>query len=355
MIATEETLDVARTGWYLFAAAALIFLNGFYVAYEFAVLAARRATFESARYRTTAVGRAARGAMSDLSMQLAGAQLGITMASLALGYVGEPAFEQLIEAAIGTSLGEEVTHAIAIAVSLTVVVFLHLVVGEMVPKNFALAAPDATLRWLVLPYRAYLLVFRPFVLALNGLANGALRLFGVEPRNELMAVHSVSELQAIVSHSSQEGSIEADDAQLLHGALEFARRPVGEVATPLEGWATLRLGATAAQAERVVASSGQERIPISRNEDRTAFIGYVHARDLLGLPPERRGEPLPTDLVRRMAIVRSDRALIEVLRTLRRVGRQMALVVDGGSDSVAMISVEQVSQALLTDTVDGPH
>ncbi len=353
IVATEEGLQAGTIVWFMLAAAALIALNGFYVAYEFAILAAKRSTFESNRHRSTRVGRAARTAMSDLSMQLAGAQLGITMASLALGYVGEPAFEGLIEAALGDRFGEEVTHWIAIATSLTIVVFLHLVVGEMVPKNIALAAPDATMRWLVLPYRLYLILFRPFVVALNAVANAGVRLFGVEPRDELMAVHSVSELQAIVSHSSKEGSIEADDAQLLHGALDFAQRPVGQVATPIDDWPTLRLGATVAQAERVVASSNEERLPITRGEDRHGFLGYVHARDLLGVPAERRGAPLPTELVRRMAIVRADRSLVEVLRTLRRVGRQMALVVDEGNEPVAMISVEQVSRALIAETPTG--
>ena len=343
-LASEEALSGSSLGWFFVAALVLIALNAFYVAYEFAILAAKRSTFESRRYADSRTGRAALSAMSDLSMQLAGAQLGITMASLALGYVGEPAFEAVIESILGTSLGPEVTRGISIVVSLSIVVFLHLVFGEMVPKNIALAAPDATMRWLAVPYRIYLIVFRPFVVLLNGLANAGVRLVGVEPRNELVAVHSASELAAIVHYSSEGGSIGADDAQLLTGALDFAQRPVGEVATPLEDWATLRLGATVAQAERVVASSHQERIPIAVPDE---FIGYVHARDLLGVEPEGRGAPIPTDLVRKMAIVGHDEPLVEVLRTLRRVRRQMALVVDDQREAMGIISVERVIRSLL--------
>ena len=278
-------------------------------------------------------------------MQLAGAQLGITMASLGLGYVAEPAFESVVVSLLGGVLSEHVVHIVGVVGALAVVVFLHLVLGEMVPKNLALAGPDEATRWLVLPYRGYLALFRPFVRLLNAMANGGCRLLGVEPRDELVAVHSASELAAIVSHSGEEGSIDAEDAQLLTGALDFALRPVGEVATPLDAIATLRLGATAAQAERVVAASGRERLPIV-GADHARVIGYVHARDLLAIPADQRLSPLPPSLVRSMAIVRSDRSLIDALRTLRRVKRQMAVVVtDGGP--VAIISVEEVVRALM--------
>ncbi len=352
ILATDEAAASGSTiAWFLVAAAVLIALNAFYVAYEFAILAAKRSTFESSRHADTRTSRAVLGAMSDLSMQLAGAQLGITMASLALGYVGEPAFEVLIERVLGTTLAPELTTGIAIVLSLAIVVFLHLVLGEMVPKNIALAAPDSTMRWLVMPYRFYLMLFRPFVVALNAIANAGVRLFGVEPRNELVAVHSASELAAIVNHSSEEGVIEADDAQLLTGALEFAQRSVGEVATPLDEFPTLRLGSTVAQAERVIASSGQERIPIARSSgEHLPFIGYVHARDLLGISTGRRSSPIPTDLVRNMAVVREDRSLVEVLRTLRRVRRQLALVMGENNEAVGIISVEDVVRALIKPT-----
>ena len=310
-----------------------------------------RSTFESPRFAGTRTGRAVLASMSDLSMQLAGAQLGITMASLALGYVAEPAFEVVIEAILGTTFSPEVTRAIGIAISLSIVVFLHLVIGEMAPKNIALAAPDATMRWLALPYRLYLAVFRPLIVLLNAAANAGVRLVGVEPRDELVSVHTVSELQAIISLSGQKGVIEADDAQLLTGALDFAQRPVSEIAAPPDEWQTLSLGATVAQAERLVASTRQERIPIVRpgaaSSGRPTFLGYVHARDLLGLEVTRRSSPLPTDLVRAMLIIPADLPLAEVLRRLERAGRQLALVVNAAGEAVGIVSVEGVVRALL--------
>lgn len=347
-----EHLPASTVAWYFAAAVVLIVLNGLFVAYEFAILAAKRSTFESSRRAGRRSSKGALASMSDLSMQLAGAQLGITMASLGLGYVAEPAFESVVAWILGGVLSEHVLHIVGLGVSLAVVVFLHLVLGEMVPKNLALAAPDEVTTWLVLPYRAYLALFRPFVRLLNAMANAGCRLVGVEPRDELVAVHSASELAAIVSHSGEEGSIDAGDARLLSGALDFALRPVGEVATPLDAIATLRLGATAAQAERVAAASERERLPIV-GADQQRVVGYVHARDLLAIPAERRLSPLPPELVRSMAIVRADRSLIDTLRTLRRVKRQMAVVVAEGGP-VAIISVEEVVRALLAPVAADP-
>jgi CBS domain containing-hemolysin-like protein len=330
--------------WFFVGSAVLILLNGGYVAYEFAILAAKRSTFTAPGQAQRRTSVAALASMSDLSMQLAGAQLGITMASLALGYVGEPAFEVVIEDLLGTRFSHQVTQVIAIAASLSIVVFLHLVLGEMVPKNIALATPDATFRALVLPYRAFLRLFRPFIRLLNGMANAGCRLVGIEPRDELVPIHSASELATIITRSRAEGAIEDEDAELLSGALHFAQRQVREVATPLSDLMVLRLGATVAQAERVVTTTGRERIPIADTEG--SLIGYVHARDLFRLDPGRRLSPIPADAVRTMAIVRSERSLIDVLHVLRRSRRQLALVVEDG-EAVGLLSVEDVVEALL--------
>ena len=192
MVGVEE-VDGLAIGLALAVSLGLIVLNGFYVAYEFAVLAARRATFEDDG-RASRIDAAARASLSDVSMQLAGAQLGITIASLALGRISEPALEVLIELVLGESVSPETARLIGVSVSLGVFTVLHLIFGEMVPKNIALAAPDATLRWLVIPYRFYLFLFRPVVRLLNGMANVSSRAVGIQPRDELKSVHTASEL-----------------------------------------------------------------------------------------------------------------------------------------------------------------
>ncbi len=366
MIGAETTEGMSGTliFWALVASIGLVILNGFYVAYEFALLAAKRSSFEAEQdSRGTFVNASARASMSDLSMQLAGAQLGITLASLALGRIGEPAFEALIEPVIGSQLSHDVAVGVAFTTSLVVFTFLHLVFGEMVPKNVALAAPDATLRWLVIPYRMYLFVFRPIVQLLNWISNLGVRVFGIEPRDELLAVHTPSELAAIVAHSREGGAIEADDAEMLHGAIDFARRTVSEIAEPIADLASIHLGSSAIQLEQVVAESGKDRILVFDPTRSVEPIGYLHVRVLLGIENGQRAAPIPGSFVRKMAVVDGDRSLIETLRLLRRVRRQLAVVHlsnDPSDDAatgdvqpkLAIVSVEEVVRALLRDPAE---
>jgi CBS domain containing-hemolysin-like protein len=340
-----EELDVVAVSFALLAAVGLIVLNGFYVAYEFAVLAAKRANFEDDRPTSLA----ARTSLSDVSMQLAGAQLGITIASLALGRISEPALEGTIEYVLGGSVSEEVGRAIGITVSLGVFTFLHLVFGEMVPKNIALAAPDATLRWLVIPYRMYLFIFRPVVTMLNGMANLCSRAVGIQPRDELRSVHTASELAAIVAHSTEGGAIDADDAEMLRGVLEFAQRPVGEIATPLPDHPSVNLGATVGQMERAVSSTGHGRIVVLDPSSASAPVGYVHVRDLLEVDVDRRTAPLPPTYIRNMAVVSGERSLVDVLIQLRSLKRHLA-VVESGDGPIGVVSQEQVVRAIIQPT-----
>lgn len=248
-------------------------------------------------------------------------QLGITLASLALGYVGEPALAFLIESLLGESLPEDVVRAVGFTVALSIVALLHLVVGEMVPKNLAIAAPDVATSWLVLPYRVYLFCVRPLVRLLNGLAAAGCRALRVEVRDELVSSHSVAELASIVESAFVEGNLVGGDAELLHDVLDFAQRPVFDVASSLDDIATIRFGATLAQAERVVRQSGQTRVPVMAPALGVhRLVGYLHGKDLLTIATSARFRPIPEDLVRSMLVVRQDRSVIEVLRLMRSTG-----------------------------------
>lgn len=347
IVLASDDVATSTIVWSLVAAAVLILLNGFFVAWEFAILAARRSSFEAGAEQGRAVDKAAQSAFSDLSLQLAGAQLGITMATLVLGFVGEPAIDALLLRAIGDGLSEDVRTVVAFGVALAIVSFLHLVVGEMIPKNIAIAAAEPTVRWLVMPYRAYLLAFGPVVKLLNALANGGCRLIGVEPRDEIVASHSVAEITAIVARSTEEGAIEGESAELLRGALDFAERPVSEVCRTLDDVATIRLGATVAHAEATVRQTGQTRIPVvapALGAER--FVGYLHAKDLLGFDTADRRQLVPESLVRRMAVLDHDEPLVEALRVLRRRRRHLALIVDADGP-IGVVSVEEIVRALV--------
>lgn len=345
-----EEMDTVAVTIALVASVGLIVLNGFYVAYEFAVLAAKRSSFEDdTRNRLTSA--AARASLSDVSMQLAGAQLGITIASLALGRISEPALEGIIERLLGESVSPEAATVIGVTISLTVFTILHLIFGEMVPKNIALAAPDATMRWLVIPYRMYLFLFRPVVRLLNGIANLACRAVGIQPRDELQSVHTAAELVVIVAQATEGGAIDADDAEMLRGALDFAQRPVSEIATPLPDHPQVRLGATVRQLERAVASTGEGRILVLDPGRGSAPIGYIHVRDLLLIDPERRGAPMPSSYIRSMAVVGAEQPLVEVLLQLRSLEQHLA-VVQSAEGPVGVVSQEQVVRAIIQPPED---
>jgi len=184
------------TATYLLVAVGLLLANGFFVAVEFAVLASRRTKLETMADEGSAAARVALQSLGDVNRQLAGAQLGITIASLLLGFVAEPAVARLVEGAIESvvELPAGVLHSVGFAVALLIVVLLHMVVGEMVPKNIAIAAPERTLLALALPNRAYVWTVRPVLAVLNGLGNWVVRRFGVEPRDEIGTTASAEEL-----------------------------------------------------------------------------------------------------------------------------------------------------------------
>ncbi len=346
---------VPNLGFSMAIAVGLLLLNALFVAYEFALIAAKRTLIDAAAEQGRVTARAARDSFGDLSLHLAGAQLGITISSLALGRVGEPAVASILEPLVGGVVPEELATVTSLVLALTAVVFLHLVVGEMVPKNIAIAQPEPTLRILVLPYRAYLAIMKPVVRLLNAMANLGCRLVGVEPRDELVTSHSAAELAAIVSHSSAEGAIEADSAALLHSAISFAERPVGEIATKLDDVTVIRAGTTPAQAEQAVEVSGQTRIPIvARSLGDEQFVGYLHAKDLLPIEGRDRFVPLPNDLTRQMAVLRADLKLIEALRSLRRAKQQLAVVV-GDQGPSGVVSVEEIIRALVRGPAESPE
>src|SRR4051794_8483608 len=172
-------------------------------------------------------------AVHELSIQLAGAQLGVTMASLALGVVGEPAVSHVLEIVLDPlGLSETAVRVMGFVVALILVSFLHLVLGEMVPKNIALAGPERVLMALAIPNAAYTTVLRPVIVGLDKLSNAGVRLFGIEPKSEFDQAHTAADLSVMLAESRSEGLIPAFEHDLLAGALDFGDRPVEEVMVP---------------------------------------------------------------------------------------------------------------------------
>ena len=336
----------------LVAAVLLLVANGFFVAVEFALVATRRNRLEQLAEEGDARARAAIASVKELSFMLSAAQLGITLASLALGSVAEPSVAALLEHPLEwVHVPHSLVHPIALVVALTIVVFLHMVVGEMIPKNVAIAEPDRTALWLALPMRGFTFVFRPVIAVLNALANGGQRLLGVEPRDELVNLATRDELAGMLSASRREGMLDEVEHRLMSGALGFPDREVSTVMVPREDVVAVRAGTAVEAVEAAVVDSGQSRLPVyERSLDEV--VGYVHVKDLLALPTSARSRPLPRSLVREMLSVAADEPLQNLLLIMRSARLHVAVVVGSDRRTVGIVTLEDLLEALVGDIRD---
>lgn len=338
--------------WPFAAAVALLLANGFFVAVEFAVVGSRRTKLQELAGAGDRRAERAMAALTDLNRELGGAQLGITMASLGLGVVAEPAVAELITPVVEiTGVSEALAHSIALGIALVIVVFFHLVVGEMVPKNVAIVDPERTLLRLAPLDRAYLFLFGPIVAVLTALANGGLRLLGVRARRELAVGHTAEELALMVATSREEGVIEDFAADLMAGVLDFGGRDVSAVMVPRDQIASISIGTSVAEAERVVLERGHSRLLVT-GRDLDDVRGFIHAKDLLTVPAEAASRPVPLRLVRRMLDVPCDRSLEDLLLGMRRARVHVAVVRDPDGRTAGLVTLEDLLEELVGDILD---
>ena len=335
-------------------AVALLSANAFFVGAEFALISARRTQIEP---RAAAGSRAARQtlrAMEQVSLVMAGAQLGITMASLGLGAVGEPAVAHLLEPVFhAVGMPDGLLHPVSLVVALTIVVYLHVVVGEMVPKNIALAGPDRSALLLGPPMMLVVIVLKPVVVTLNAIANGALRLVGVQPREEVASAFTRDEVSSMVDESRTEGAIREDEYDRLAGALGFTERTIDHVLLPRDSLVTVRQGATGAEIEHACAETGYSRFPVET--DAGDLVGYLHIKDVLETEPERRLRPVEDKWVRGFATVRPSDVLHDALHTLQSRGAHLGRVVDDEGQVLGLVALEDVLEELVGEIRDAAH
>lgn len=322
----------------------LLVANGFFVASEFAYLMARRNVLEARRSRPTG---AALRLMDELSLSLTAAQLGITMSSLLLGFVAEPAIAAMLERALGfAGLPDRVLHGIALAIALLIVVFLHMVVGEMAPKNVVIAAPERSALLLALPFRGFILVFRPAIWLLNTLANAALRLMRVRPVPRLEVAHSAEDLATIISAGRREGVIEDFAHRLLTGAVLFRQRDASDVMVARPDVKAVRADATVEEIEQVMERSGHSRILV-HSGDLDDALGFVHVKDLLATELAEREAPPDPSLIRPLLVVPETARLQAVLANMGRTRNHLALVVDEHGGTAGIITQRDIVERLV--------
>jgi len=330
----------------------LLLLNGAFVALEFALVGARYSRLEpmAAQGRRSAV--LAVAAMRRLNMQLAGAQLGITLASLSLGYVAEPLVVHALEDLLALGpIPPTLGRVVSLVLGLAFVVFIHMVVGEMVPKNLAITAPERTLLVLARPNLWYLRLLGPVVWLLNAVALAGVRLLRITPRDELESAPSADDLARMLAESHRLGLIEGDAHRLLTGVLDFGGRTAATVMVPRPSIQSVTTSTTLADAEALIASSGHSRLPVF-DDSSGEPLGFVHAKDLFALSGSVGGLPIPMRLVRRMPLVPCDRPLEELLGVMRRTGVHVALVIDDAGAVDGLVTLEDLLEELVGEIID---
>ncbi|MEI2713765.1 MAG: hemolysin family protein [Nocardioides sp.] len=310
------------------ATVAILAASAFFVAIEFALLAARRHRLEE-RAHTSTGARAALRSAADLTLVLAGAQLGITVCTLALGAITKPAVHHwLMPPLESVGLPVAVADVASFILALFVVTFLHLVVGEMAPKSWAIAHPERSATLLALPMRGFMWATRPLLLAMNNSANRILRALGIEPVDELAAAQSPEGLRALVEHSANVGALQSAYRAPIESAIELRSRTVADLLDDRRDVAAVSTGATVAQLQEATLDTHHLRILI-REQDGT-IAGMVHVRDTLDLDPDHPVQPLVRDLLR----LDINTALHEALRQMRETSSHIAAVVDDAAESV---------------------
>jgi len=337
----------------LVAALVMLAANAFFVAAEFALVAARAVRFEAAAEEGDRRSKIALAAMRDIQTQLAGAQLGITMASLVLGYVAEPAIAQLIEPLIElvVEVPSGVLHTISFALALFMVTTLHVIVGEMVPKNVAITEPEKSARLLAPALRVYGVVFRPVIWTLNKASNAIVRMLGMQPADEINTALTINEFHTLLEGARSEGVIESTEHDLLSGALGFRIRSAGSMMVPAEQLVSVPRGTSVARLEDVVASTGHTRVPVW-GFDKDDVLGFVHAKDLIRMPAEARADPVPLELLRRMRVVGPDMAGRDLLLYMRHSRVHMVVVRSDINKMLGVVTLEDVLEALVGDIFD---
>ncbi len=329
----------------------LLAVNAFFVFAEFGIIAARRSQIEPRAEAGSRAAKTALWAMEHATLMLATTQLGITIASLLILYVSEPAIHRLLDLPLRlTGLDESVTGTIAFIITLIIVSFLHVVLGEMVPKNISFSMPDRAVLLLATPLVGIATVFRPVIVALNATASGAVRLLGVQPRAEAVSAFSFDEVATIVATSTREGVL-TDSSGTLTNAFEFTTKTVKDVLVPMSRLVTLPDDATPEDVERAVAQHGFSRYVLLDGEGEPS--GYLHLKDVIDLDDDDEfTEPVPPKRIRQLISIFHGTELEDALATMRRSGSHLGRAFDENGASKGVLFLEDIIEELVGEVQD---
>jgi len=342
----------------LIVALLLVAANALFVAAEFALVAARRTRIDAMIRRGDMKARVVRTALQSLDRYISGTQLGITGASLGLGWIGEPTIASVIEklfADLTPPFDTIATHGVAVGVAFAVITFLHVVLGELIPKALALMHPEQTSRWVTPPLILFTWATNPFIWVLNGAANAVLKLLGARAPSERERVHSPEEIMMLVEQTQQAGRLGAQDARMIEGVFEFTEKSARDVITPRTDIVAFPATLSLAEAGRRSAVSGRSRYPVY-GKSLDDIVGTVHVKDILRSLVANDGASLK-DVMRPAVFVPGTREVEDVLADLKRRKTHLAIVLDEFGGTAGLVTMEDLLEEIvgpIQDEYDHP-
>ena len=338
--------DVQGLIWFV----VLLASNAFFVGSEFALISARRAQIEPRADAGSKPAKITIKAMEKASLMLATAQLGITISSLLILLIAEPSIHHLLEYPLGAvGLPEELVSVVSFVIALLLVTFMHVVIGEMVPKNLAIALPERSALLLSPVLYAIAMAIKPIVSALNAVSNAILRLLKFEPKNEANTSYTLDQVEDIVEHSTREGSL-ADVSGALSNTFEFTEKKVSDVAIPIAKLISFSENVTPREVEQAVAKHGFSRYPLT--DESNELVGYLHLKDVIDLDLDEVDQPFPAKRIRTLISLPATMELEDALASMRRVHAHMAKSFDARGNVLGVLFLEDILEELVGEVHD---
>ena len=346
-------LDGGAIGWKLILALFLVFLNGFFVAAEFAIVKVRASQIEIKAKSGSRVGKMAKNIVHNLDGYLAATQLGITLASLGLGWVGEDVMHTIFQdvfVSLNWNLSDAFIHSASTIVAFSVITIMHIVFGELAPKSLAIQRPVATTMFVSVPLQIFYIVFRPFIWALNSLAAIILKPFGINTAGSHDSLHSNEELQYLLDQGKESGALEDNEHELIKNVFDFNERVVKNIMVPRTKISGIELNTVKEEVIEKIISEGYSRMPVF-DEVIDKIIGVVHAKDVLPLLASNKDWVL-NDIIRKPYFVPETKKINDLLSELQQKRIQIAIVIDEFGGTAGMVTLEDIVEEIVGEIQD---
>ncbi|MGI9623594.1 MAG: hemolysin family protein [Acidimicrobiales bacterium] len=337
----------------LLGVAALIAATAFFVAAEFAFVASDRNRIEKEAADGSRSAQVVLRLLKTLSFQLSGAQLGITIAAVVLGFIAEPVAASLIEPAIEPFVAEGAVSGVSLVLALVLATVFTMVIGELVPKNVAIARPNRTAKLLGRPFKIYSTIATPFIVITDSTAGWLTRRMGVEPAHELKQLPEIEDLEFLVRSSGEEGTLDAGEVELLTRTLRFGDKTADDVMIPRIDVHAVDSETTVADLVALSRSTGKSRFPVIRG-DLDSVASIVHVKAALAIDPDDRETTPVTAISREVLAVPESRDLVSLMLDMRARGAQMAVVVDEHGGTAGIVSLEDLLEEIVGE-IDDEH